>query len=69
MVIERNITVNLTPKEVEEIIKNHLSKVENIHIDSVSFQTNTKYYGYNDEHGTVEFSGAECNGKIENDSN
>jgi hypothetical protein len=68
MEIERSITVNLTPNEVKDIIIKHLFKNENIHIDNVSFQTETKYYGYNDRHGTVEFSGAKCDGKLTNDT-
>ena len=66
MEVERSITVNLTPDEVKDIIIKHLFKNENIHIDDVHFQTETKYYGYQEEHGTKEFSGAKCDGKLSN---
>jgi hypothetical protein len=67
MEVERNITVNLTPEEVKTIIIKSLFSNENINIDDVHFETDTKYYGYGDEHGSVEFSGARCEGKLSND--
>lgn len=67
MEVKRSITVNLTPDEIKDIIIKHLFKNENIHIDDVNFQTERKYFGYQDEHGTVEFLGAKCNGTLTND--
>ncbi len=67
MDVERSITVNLTPDEVKAIIKKSLFSNEGIDIDDVHFETETKYYGFQDEHGSVEFSGAKCEGKLSND--
>lgn len=64
MDVEREITVTLTPEEVEEILKKYLKEEKGFEIESVSFNTGTKYYGQMDQHGTTVVTNITCKGKI-----
>lgn len=67
MEIEKSISVVLTPDEVRDIIKTHLFKNKNINVDSVYFNIELKYDGYDDQHGSHLLTKIECEGILDND--
>ncbi len=64
MKVEKNITVELSNSEIEEIIIRHLNEVEDIKISNINFKLEKEYFGYQDEHGTMMFKGASCEGVL-----
>ena len=67
MKVERTVTVELSPDEIKDIIIKHLSRNKSINIEKVQFNTNREYHGFQDEQGTVVFSGANCEGLLSSD--
>ena len=67
MKVKRNITVELSPKEIKEIIIKYLKENDNIEIEHVSFNIETIYSGHMDQYGSDELSGASCEGTLSND--
>lgn len=68
MEVTRTITVQLTPDEVGEIIKEHLLK-ENIEVDYVYFNIENVYHDHYDQHGSPELTVVECKGTLNKDNN
>ena len=64
MKVERNITVELSLKEIEEIIVKYLNEVEDIKISDINFNLEREYSGFQDERGTMMFKGASCKGTL-----
>tara|TARA_R110000851_G_scaffold47424_1_gene115131 strand:- start:75911 stop:76108 length:198 start_codon:yes stop_codon:yes gene_type:complete len=65
MKIKEEIQIELTPKEVEKIIKEHFS--DKYDIESIYFNVTTVYDGsYYSEHGSDEMTNVRCVGKNKN---
>ena len=69
MVIEKRITIELTPDEVRDIIKTYLFKSKNINVDNVDFNLEITYSedDYPDDRGSFELTKIVCDGILEND--
>jgi hypothetical protein len=64
MNINKEFTITFTPKEVEQILKDHIRNMQQLVVDNVIFNIETKTNGYGD-YPTEELTKIICKGKLE----